>query len=68
MSTPTDRDERPGARSPSRFLLPLGLAVVVVVVLEAALGPVGLGTTGRPLLLTASTAVYAARPSDQRPR
>ena len=32
---------------------------MVVVVLEAALGPVGLGTTGRPLLLTASTAVYA---------
>ena len=59
MSTPTSPDERPGARSPSRFLLPLGLAVVVVVVLEAALGPVGLGTTGRPLLLTASTAVYA---------
>ena len=61
---------------PSRFLLPLGLAVVVVVVLEAALGPVGLGTTGRPLLLTASTAVYAvtgasswaARPSGRRPR
>ena len=59
MSTPTSPDERPGARSPSRFLLPLGLAVVVVVVLEAALGPVGLGTTGRPLLLTASTSVYA---------
>jgi signal transduction histidine kinase len=59
MSTPTSFDERPGARSPSRFLLPLGLPVVVVVVLEAALGPVGLGTTGRPLLLTASTAVYA---------
>ncbi len=60
MSTPTSSpDERPGARSPSRYLLPLGLAVVVVVVLEAALGPVGLGTTGRPLLLTASTAVYA---------
>ena len=59
MSSPTSPDERPGARSPSRFLLPLGLAVVVVVVLEAALGPVGLGTTGRPLLLTASTAVYA---------
>ena len=59
MSSPTSPDERPGARSPSRVLLPLGLAVVVVVVLEAALGPVGLGTTGRPLLLTASTAVYA---------
>ena len=59
MSSPTSPDERPGARSPSRFLLPLGLAVVVVVVPEAALGPVGLGTTGRPLLLTASTAVYA---------
>ena len=52
MSTPTSPVGRPGARSPSRYLLPLGLAVVVVVVLEAALGPVGLGTTGRRLLLT----------------
>ena len=52
MSTPTSPVGRPGARSPSRYLLPLGLAVVVVVVLEAALGPVGLGATGRRLLLT----------------
>ena len=44
---------------PPRFLLPLGLAVVVVVVLEAGLGPVGFGSSGRPLLLTASAAVYA---------
>lgn len=40
MSTLTSPDARPGARSPSRFVLRLGRAVVVVVVLEAALGSV----------------------------
>ena len=46
-------------RSASRFLIPLGLAVIVVVVLEAGLGPVGFGVSGPPLLLTVSSAAYA---------
>jgi len=49
----------PQPRSASRFLIPLGLAVIVVVVLEAGLGPVGFGVSGRPLLLTVASAAYA---------
>ena len=49
----------PQARSASRFLTPLGMAVIVVVVLEAGLGPVGFGVSGPPLLLTVSSAAYA---------
>ena len=46
-------------RPASRFLLPLGLAVIVVVVLEAGLGLVGFGVSGRELLLTVAAAAYA---------
>lgn len=49
----------PQPRSASRFLIPLGLAVIVVVVLEAGLGPVGFGVSGQPLLLTVASAAYA---------
>jgi signal transduction histidine kinase len=47
------------APPPYRLLVPLGLGVVVIVVLEAALGPVGFGAGGRPLLLAAAAVVYA---------
>ena len=56
-SIPTVEPAQP--RSASRFLVPLGLAVIVVVVLEAGLGPVGFGVSGRPLLLTVAAAAYA---------
>jgi signal transduction histidine kinase len=56
-STPPGDPSQP--RSASRFLIPLGLAVIVVVVLEAGLGPVGFGVSGRPLLLTVASAAYA---------
>ncbi len=56
-STPPDGPPRP--RSTSRYLIPLGLGVLVVVVLAAGLGPVGFGVGGRPLLLTIASAAYA---------
>jgi len=46
MSLATSVDGRPGVRSPSRGLLPLGPAGLVVV-LEAAWGPVGPGAAAR---------------------
>ncbi len=54
MTAPTDAGRRRGAGSPAegpspfRLLVPLGLAVVAVVVLEAALGPVGFGAPAAP--------------------
>jgi signal transduction histidine kinase len=60
MSTgPTPPTDPPQPRSASRFLIPLGLGVIAVVVLEAGLGPVGFGVSGRPLLLTVASAAYA---------
>ena len=47
------------SRSASRLLIPLGLAVIAVVVVDAALGPVGFGAGGRSLLLTVASAAYA---------
>lgn len=62
MGTPHDLD-RPDLeqrRSPSRFLVPLGLAVAAVVVLEAGWGPVGFGVSGNRLGLTVAAVLYAA--------
>jgi|GEM_PF-5831614 len=50
----------PRTRSASRLLIPLGVVVLAVVAVDAALGPVGFGTANRPLALTVSVAVYAA--------
>ena len=58
-SRPASPVDPPQPRSASRFLIPLGLVVIVVVVLEAGLGMVGFGVSGRPLLLTAASAAYA---------
>ncbi len=60
MSTgATSPIDPPPRRSATRFLIPLGLAVIAVVVLEAGLGPVGFGVSGPPLLLTVAAAAYA---------
>jgi signal transduction histidine kinase len=56
----TPPGDPPPQRAASRLLIPLGLAVIVVVVLDAALGSVGFGASGRPLLLLVATTAYAA--------
>ena len=43
-----------------RWLLPVGLAVVVLVIIANAGSSVGLGTSGNALIVTLSVAVYSA--------